>query len=397
MSAWVVLGLGLGLVTTGMTAAVAAAAVRRIDLYRWVVHARPGAAAASALLGAPGRLPRAASGLVAAGALAVGLGLAPALARLPLGFSAGLTFLLAVPLIVILGYAVPFAVGRRWPEPIVRRTARWLDRAAWLLAPLAPGRTDTRTRAPLATLVQGPDAEAYLDTDELTVLAGVQAFTERPVREVMTPRTEIIAVREGAPLEEVARTVSESGYSRLPVYRDSLDNIIGMLYAFDLLKIAPGAELPLRPVVMTPTSKTCADLLFELQRERRQLAVVLDEYGGTAGIATFEDLLEELVGEIFDEYDAPLTGEGGAEDLAEVSGATPAADIAARFDITLPGQAETVGGLLARAAGRIPRAGDRYRLAGLEFDVLAASPTRVQRVLIRRGPVPVVHLQERAP
>src|SRR5438034_1333768 len=106
-----------------------------------------------------------------------------------------------------------------------------------------------------------------------------------------------------APLVDVARMLAESGYSRLPVYRDSLDNIVGVVYAFDLLKVGPDGELPLRPVSVVPASKRCADLLVEMQRERRQFAVVLDEFGGTAGIATFEDLLEELVGEIFDEGD----------------------------------------------------------------------------------------------
>lgn len=388
MTAWVVLLAGLGLAITGMTAAVAALTVRRIDLYRWVVQARPGAAAASALLGAPGRLPRAASGLVSAGVLLLGLGLAPLIARWPAAGAVAVVFGLAVPLTVILAYAIPGAVARHWPEAIVRRTARWLDRAAWLLAPLSPGAERLGLAAPSAHSGTEP-----VDAGELTVLAGVQAFTERPVREVMTPRTEIVAVREGASIREVARTVAESGYSRVPVYHDSLDNIIGIVYAFDLLKLAPGSELPLRPVAVTPPSKPCAELLFELQRERRQFAVVLDEYGGTAGIVTFEDLLEEMVGEIFDEYDLPAGEAGGAGDLVELSGAAPTAEIAARFEVTLPTGAETVSGLLARVAGRIPRAGERYRLAGLEFDVLEAGPTRVQRVLVRRAPVPVIQLR----
>lgn len=397
IGAWVLLGVGTVLAVLGMTAAVSATTVRRVELYRWVAQARPGAVAANMLLSAPGRLWRVAMGLVTLGLLIAALGLAPTLARLPLGAALGGAFLVALPVTLVLGYAVPRAVGERWPEGIVRRTARWLDRAAWVLAPLSLGASEPRTRLALEAGGAAAEPDDALERDELTVLAGVQAFTERPVREVMTPRTEIIAVREGASLEEVAQTFADSGYSRLPVYRESLDNIIGIIYAFDLLKIAPGAELPLRPVVMAPASKTCVDLVFELQHERRQFAVVLDEYGGTAGIATFEDLLEELVGEIFDEYDDLMAGEG-AIDLMEVSGATPAAEVAARFSVALPGQAETIGGLLARAAGRIPRLGDRYHLAGLEFDILDASPTRVQRVLIRRGPIPVAHLErERAP
>lgn len=390
IAAWILVGAGVAVAVAGMTAAASAAAVRRVDMYRWVVQARPGAAAANVLLGAPGRVSRAATALGAVGVLTAALGAAPLLARLPLGGAMAAVVAVALPVAFVMAHAVPRAVGGRWPEGVIRRTARWLDRLAWLLAPLAPA---------WARPTGAPDVvgEEGLETDELTVLAAVQAFTERPVREVMTPRTEIIAVREGASLQDVARTVAESGYSRIPVYRDSLDNIIGIIYAFDLLRIAPGAELPVRPVVMTPAPKTCAELLYELQRERRQFAVVLDEYGGTAGIASFEDLLEELVGEIFDEYDAPQMAESGAIDVVEVPGATPAGDIAARFAIALPGHAETIGGLVARAAGRIPRVGERYRLAGLEVDVLEATPTRVQRVLIRRGPVSAVQLPSERP
>ncbi len=187
----------------------------------------------------------------------------------------------------------------------------------------------------------------------------------------------------------------ESGYSRLPVYRESLDHLIGMIYAFDLLKIAPGAELPLRPIATAPASKRASHLLFEMQRDRRQIAVVLDEYGGTAGIVTFEDLLEELIGEIFDEHDGLAglaTTPGAPVQLMEVSGGAPVEDVVAAFDVNLPDTAETVSGLLTRLAGRIPNTGERYLVAGLEFDVLDATPNRLERVLIRRGPVPLVSL-----
>ena len=234
--------------------------------------------------------------------------------------------------------------------------------------------------------------EGVLGTDELTVFSGIVAFSERTVREVMTPRTEILAVPEHAPLLDVARMLAESGYSRLPVYRGSLDNIVGMVYAFDVLHVPADGKLPVRPVTVVPASKRCADLLYEMQRERRQFAVVLDEFGGTAGIATFEDLLEELVGEIFDEHDHGGYTEAGSPQLLEVDAATSFADVASRFGLTVPGAGGTVGGMLARGAGRIPQAGERFVLAGLELDVLAASPTKVERVAIRRGPAPAIPL-----
>lgn len=393
MSAWVLLSVGVVLAATATTAGVGAAAVRRVDLYRWVARRRSVGVAAGTLLSRPGRVFRAANGLAATGVLLAALGLAAIVARLPLPLAAGTVLLVAVPLLLVMAYALPRAIGRRWPETLVQGLVPWLRRLGVVFAPLAPRSAEAGERAVINAHTQAGDAETVLGSDELTVLSGVLAFTERPVREVMTPRTNIAAVREGASLEEVGRLFADSGYSRIPICRESLDNIIGMIYAFDLLKITPGSELPVRPVASAPASKHCADLLYEMQRERQQFAVVLDEYGGTAGIVTFEDLLEELVGEIFDEYDGRSYAERPMAELVEATGATPAEEIAARFEIALPADAETVGGMLARAAGRIPQTGERYTLAGLEFDVLAATPNRLERVLIRRGPVTPVALE----
>jgi CBS domain containing-hemolysin-like protein len=145
-------------------------------------------------------------------------------------------------------------------------------------------------------------------------------------------------------------------------------------------------------VYVAPASKSCADLLLEMQRDRRQFAVLLDEFGGTAGIVTLGDLLAALVGAVFGEREATAEGETEAPALLEVDGGTPAAELAARFATRLPAAAETVGGLLARLAGRIPRAGERFIFQNLEFDVLAASPNRVDRVAVRACPVPVTVL-----
>jgi CBS domain containing-hemolysin-like protein len=375
---WSLVALGLGLMIAGTLVTAGAAGVRRVELYRWVSLGRSGAGAAGTLLQAPGRLFRSTNALGTLGAIVVGCGLMSA--ATPLGTAAGLATiaLVGVPLVLAIGHAVPRVLGRAWAPAIVTWAIPWFSRAAPVLAPLGP---------------PGPAGGDELDGgEELTVLSGVVTFTERLVREVMTPRTEIVAVREGAPVEEIARVFAESGYSRLPVYRDSLDNIVGMVYAFDLLKIAPGAELPLRPVVSTPASKRCSALLEEMRRDRRQFAVALDEYGGTAGIVTFEDLLEELVGEIFDEYDRRVMEDASLVDIVEATGTTPVEEIRVRFEVPLPSGVETIGGLLARAAGQIPRVGDRYLLHGLEFDVLAATPNRVERVMIRRGPVPTREL-----
>jgi len=219
----------------------------------------------------------------------------------------------------------------------------------------------------------------------------VMAFTQRQVREVMTPRTEIVAVSEETALADIARVFAESGYSRIPVYRRTLDEIVGMLHAFDLLKLRPDDALPVRPVSVAPATRSCGDLLLDMQRERRHLGVVIDEFGGTLGIVTLEDLLEQLVGEIFDEHDAgavPADAASPSSGVLEVDGAASAEAIAERFDAELPeGDATTLAGLISELAGRIPAAGERFIVGGLEVDILHATPARIERMLVRAGPV----------
>jgi CBS domain containing-hemolysin-like protein len=210
----------------------------------------------------------------------------------------------------------------------------------------------------------------------------------------MTPRTDIVAIAEDADLADIRLTFATSGYTRIPVYRGTLDEIVGMLHAFDLFKLVPGAPLPVRPVTLAPASRRCGDLLLDMQRERRHLAVILDEFGGTQGLASFEDLLEELVGEIFDEHDEETKEmQTPAPGVFETDGAASPSAIEERFGVNLvSSQATTIGGLLVELAGRIPQAGERFILHGLEIDVVQASPNRVERVLIRPGPVTAVPL-----
>jgi CBS domain containing-hemolysin-like protein len=297
----------------------------------------------------------------------------------------------AIPLLLSLTFAFTRAAGRRWAESVIRNAVPVVEKLAPILVPLTPlSSIPTEGTEPTTRSSSGPDRAS--NTEEFKVVSGVLTFAEQHVREVMTPRTDIVAVREGTLVDEVSSVLVESRYSRIPVYRDSLDNIVGMYYAFDLLKLEPGAELTMRPVAMAPASKSSADLLFEMQRDRLQMAVVLDEYGGTAGIATLQDLLEELVQLTFHEVRRSDEREIAGAEVLEVSGTTPADEIASRFDTTLPGDAETVSGLLSRAAGRIPQTGERFVLAGLEFDILAATATRIERVVVRRGVTQAIHL-----
>jgi putative hemolysin len=382
--AWLVLTLGAVAAAFGTTLAVGTAAVSRLELSRWVSQRLRGSELAAVLLAAPATVVGPASALAAGGVVLAGLGLAGILGEGSVLASAAI-LIAAMPVFLALVHSIPRAVGRRWAEGLMRAAAPWLERGARMMgalvpAPLRRGVEETRLAA----------SAGAANPDEIARIAGVIAFTERPVREVMTPRTDIVAVEEETGLRDAALLFTESGYSRLPVFRESIDHIAGMVYVFDLLKVTSADRLPSRPILVVPESRRCADLLFEMQRERRHLAVVLDEFGGTAGIVTLEDLLEELVGEIFDETDDRRWPSGPEHELVEVDGTRPAEEVAARFGTTLPGGTETVGGLLAAAIGRIPNAGERIIIGDLEFDVLQATPTRVERVVVRpAGSTPI--------
>lgn len=376
MSGVVLVLVGFGAAIAGTIVAAGAGSVSRLTLARWVSQRQHGSALATALLSTPAKVVGPAMGLTAAGVVLVGLGLSPLIAPFRVGGTAAV-ILLGVPALLAAVYAIPRAVGHRWPEPLVRGAAPWLERVARVLGPLLPAGQAAGGGLPTR---QGADT---VGEEEIVVLAGVLTFTERTVREVMTPRMEIVALEESATAFEAAARFTDSGYSRLPVFRDSLDHITGMVYVFDVLKVEGADRLPLRPVLAVPGSRRCADLLFDMQRERRQLAVVLDEFGGTAGIVTLEDLLEELVGEISDETDRPPETAAPLPALLDVGGTESVQDIADRFGVALPGDRETVGGLLTKALGRIPRPGERVLLGGLEFDVLQAGATRVERVIVR--------------
>ncbi|HEU5168990.1 MAG TPA: hemolysin family protein [Gemmatimonadales bacterium] len=395
---WAVVAAGLVLAVFGATAGGALILISRDELARIVSRRlRGGAPSLSALAEIDHDL-TAASATTALGVLLLGGAIPALIAGSGAVRSLFLVVLVAVPFVLFSGYLVPRWLTQSLPGGSAGRLVPVLRYWSAVLRVILPARRVTRPQD-LRSIWREGAAVGLGSSDELLTAGGVMSFTQRPVREVMTPRTEIVATAEDAPLSDIAAVFGQSGYSRIPVYRGTLDEIVGMLHAFDLFKLQPGDPLPIRPVAMAPASRTCGDLLLDMQRERRHLAVVLDEFGGTLGIVTLEDLLEELVGEIFDEHDEGVQGAAPAPPgVVEADGTTPAAAIAERFEITLPaGQATTVGGLLAELAGRIPNAGERFLLQGLEFDVIQASPTRIERLLIRQAPAPAVPLARAAP
>ncbi|HSJ63840.1 MAG TPA: hemolysin family protein [Gemmatimonadaceae bacterium] len=305
---------------------------------------------------------------------------------------------------LFLGHALPRAVGQamapRWERsvlPGLRITTELLQpavRAAEMIAlPFTGARTDrpTTEREEIEELLREGELEGMSEPEELEFISGVVQFGERLVGQVMTPRTEIFALELSTPPRELALAIANAGYSRVPVYRETLDEIVGMVHVFDVLD-AGGDRMPvIRPVKIAPESKPCREMLLEMLREQQHLAVILDEFGGTAGIVTLEDLLEEIVGDIRDEHDEPAAPESRRPPRAAlVDGAAELRELARRFNIPLDdaqlGETQTLNGALMRTLGRVPSVGERFQLGALEITVIEAEPTRVARALVQRWP-----------
>ena len=224
------------------------------------------------------------------------------------------------------------------------------------------------------------------------LLQSIVDFTETVVREVMTPRPDIVAIRADATLQDLRTLFREEQYSRIPVYRDDLDNIIGILFVKDLVALPPTAEPPLttlmRSAYMVPESKRVSELLKEMQRRQAQMAVVVDEYGGTAGLVTVEDLLEEIVGEIRDEYDVESdTVVEEADGTFVFSGKVNIDEVKERLGVEIEREGfETLGGYLLSHLGRMPYVGETFEVDGLAVEVLEVERRRITKVRIARHP-----------
>jgi CBS domain containing-hemolysin-like protein len=299
-----------------------------------------------------------------------------------------------------LGAAHGEAIGLLLSVPVrgLRVLARPLGRLA---AALGAGRARfTLPSPPLAemerALAEYSRAHGQgASTSEL--IHAVFEFREKVARDVMVPRTEVLAVDIATPVPEILRLLAEEGHSRLPVYRDHLDQIVGVLHARDLVPLLAHPELILlgdllRPAHFVPWSKPVEQLLRELQRKKLHMALVVDEYGGVMGLCTLEDVLEQIVGEIHDEFDAEegRSVEPHADGSFSVAGATPIGEFnrAAAADLPEDSGVETVAGFLNAVAGAIPAKGDRFFWRGWVFTVSEASPRQVTRVRAARAARP---------
>jgi len=248
---------------------------------------------------------------------------------------------------------------------------------------------DTTVKAPAAADEQGEEGNIS-EEEGRELLQSVVDFTETVVREVMTPRPDIIAIQADASLNDLRTLFREEQYSRIPVYRGNLDNIIGIVFVKDLVALPPGAEPPLttlmRSAHMVPESKRVSELLKEMQRRQAQTAIVVDEYGGTAGLVTVEDLLEEIVGEIRDEYDVEsetVTDEGNGTFV--FSGKVSVDEVGDRLGVEIEREGfETVGGYMLSHLGRMPYVGETFELDDLAVEVLEVERRRITKVRVRR-------------
>jgi magnesium and cobalt transporter len=247
----------------------------------------------------------------------------------------------------------------------------------------------------LQALIDVGEAEGILEEEEGELIQSIVEFGDTRVSEVMTPRPDIVALPDTATVREARDVMLECKYSRLPAYRDQIDNVEGIIYVRDLLQSwADGNENEkisglIRPVYMVPETKPVDELLEEMQKEHAQLAMVIDEYGGVCGLVTVEDILEEIVGEIEDE---DIAGEELDEIVEktdgtfEVLGSTEIGKIENLFDLEIEADDfTTIAGLVINESGRVPPVGDRLVFRGLEVEVVDADERRISRLRIRKA------------
>lgn len=245
------------------------------------------------------------------------------------------------------------------------------------------------TETELISLVEAGQEEGLLEQEEQKMIVSIFRLGDTLVREIMVPRIDILALDVNTPIDQTMEVLKISGHSRVPVFQDSVDNILGLLYAKDLLGIwkegrrEVSLEDFLRPAYFIPEAKKIDDLLAELQAKRIHMAIVVDEYGGVAGLVTLEDIVEEIVGEIRDEYDhaEEVVYQAITEDEYLFQGKIDLDDFNDIMGTELPNsEADTLGGLIYSRIGRVPTAGDHVEIDGLQLTVEQVSGQRIRKV-----------------
>ena len=322
---------------------------------------------------------------------------------------------LVIVILVWLVFAevVPMVITVRNPAHVAQRLAKLVRATVWLLAPLtavlttlagivvrffgAKPRWEPAGEEELKAIISLSEQQGFLEEQEEQMLQAVFGFTDRQVKEIMIPRTDMVAAESQEPLKDVLRLMVERNLSRIPIYEEDIDHIVGIAHSKDLLMpLRDGQEDTavaklIRPATFVPSGQRVQDLVKQLQRERRLMAIVTDEFGGTEGLATMEDALEELVGDIFDEYDVErhavlLVGER----TYLVSGILSIHELNESLSLNIPEEEgySTVGGLVCSLAGRVPQLGEAFPLQGVHFQVERADSKRVRQVKVTLPPPP---------
>ena len=325
----------------------------------------------------------------------------------------GMLLLFVAVFILMCEHVLPVLIVRRNPERMLEVLLPPFDILARAVRPLTNSLTrlileprrdgngnipppETTIGEALQAQTQNDGEQGLIEAEGRKLLQSIVDFGNTLVREVMTPRPDMVAISADATLADVRELFQEQEYSRIPVYGENLDNILGLLYVKDLIRLegaSVGAHLQdlpqlLRPATFVPETKRVADLLKEFQRKQTQIAIVVDEYGGTAGLATIEDLLEEIVGEIRDEYNVetePIIEESDGSFV--LSGKVNFDEVRDRLDVEVePEGFETVGGYVLTRVGRVPSVGEKFELDGMDVEVLEAERRRIHRVRFKRRP-----------
>lgn len=277
----------------------------------------------------------------------------------------------------------PLTAGQQWLDNLFHRlSGRRPD----------PDEAISEIEQEILDVVSEGEAQGHMAEDEKEMIVSVIELRDTDVAKIMTPRVEVIAVDVRFSLEDIRRLIAEQGYSRMPVYEESLDNILGILSTKDLLTLDPNQPFDIRKVmrkaIFVPDSKTVRDLLREFKKQKTKIAIVLDEYGGTAGVVTTTDIYEQLVGDIEDEEDAA----SGPPEIVRIDPQTVEIDARVRVDefneqyyVNLPDHEgyDTMGGLVLNRLGRIPKRGDQLDIEGLHVTVVDADERRILRMRIR--------------
>ncbi len=325
-----------------------------------------------------------------------------------------LTFIIAAAIFSIFTLAIPHAWAKYAGEKILSRTYRLLTFCAAIASPVlyilqiydgfirrlagvvetTPDQLQEEKQEEFLNGLEQRRMEGVVDEEQQQMIESVLELSDTTADEIMTPRTDIVAVEVSSDLQTVLDIINSAGHTRVPVYEENIDNIIGLIYAKDLLTEVGKTEADfrlrdkLRKAYFVPETKPLRSLLHEFQNQKLHIAIVLDEYGGTAGIVTLEDILEELVGEITDEYEEPtpkLVREIDRSTI-EADARTYVDDLNDEFEMNLPEDEDydTIGGFVFSHLGYVPKTGQTFDYKNLKFTITSAEARRIKRIKIQR-------------